>query len=111
MKKPAKKKINSRQKGKAGELELANYLLARGYPARRGQQFSGGTDSPDVVCPDLPFHIEVKRTEVTKLYDWLAQAKRDNPSKPSLVCHRKNGGQWLAILPLDEFLDQFLMRT
>ena len=32
-----------------------------GFEARRGQQFSGGTDSPDVVVTALPdFHWEIK---------------------------------------------------
>lgn len=109
-KKP-KKKINSRTKGKVGELELANFLTDLGFVARRGQQFSGGAGSPDVVCDSLPFHIECKRTEKSAIYDWLAQAKRDNPVKPSLVCHRKNGEQWVAILPLEQLLDYVLMRT
>jgi hypothetical protein len=46
--------MNSRNKGKRGELEAAHMLTHEGFPARRGQQFSGGTDSPDVVCESLP---------------------------------------------------------
>jgi hypothetical protein len=56
--------MNSRNKGKRGELEAAKFLASEGFPARRGQQFSGGTDSPDVLCEALPrIHFEVKRTE------------------------------------------------
>lgn len=55
--------MNSRAKGQRGERELADFITAAGFPARRGQQFAGGPDSPDVVCPGLPFHIEAKRTE------------------------------------------------
>jgi Holliday junction resolvase len=53
---------NSRQKGKRGELEAAKYLRSLGFTsARRGVQYSGGPDSPDVVCDELPgVHIEVK---------------------------------------------------
>ena len=43
-------KINSRAKGARYERELARYLDENGFPARRGQQFAGGSDSPDVVC-------------------------------------------------------------
>jgi hypothetical protein len=48
-----------------------------GFEARRGQQFSGGTDSPDVVVPALPdFHWEIK-------YLPGGQNQRlDGPSRP-----------------------------
>lgn len=97
--------INSRAKGAAAEREFAGYLKARGHDARRGQQFSGGTDSPDVVCPTLPgVHFEVKRVEKGNLYLWLDQAMRDAGSKVPVVVHRKNKREWVAILPLDELL-------
>ena len=101
----AKKRVNSKAKGAAGERELANYLSDRGYGARRGQQFSGGKDSPDVVCDTLAgYHLECKRVEAGNLYKWLDQAKRDAGGKVPLVVHRKNGKDWVAIMPLDDFL-------
>lgn len=105
-----KKRINSRNKGAAGERELANYLKARGYDARRGQQFKGGGDSPDVV--GLPgVHIECKVTEKTALYDWLAQARRDAATGAMpVVVHRRNRKGWVAILDLEDFLALQLWR-
>ena len=50
--------MNSRNKGKRGELEWRDVIRSHGYEARRGQQFSGSPDSPDVVT-DLPYHFEV----------------------------------------------------
>ena len=98
-------KINSRNKGAKGERELAKYLSEKGYPSRRGQQFSGGKDSPDVVS-SLPFHIECKRVERLKIYDSIKQAIRDSQEseKMPLVVHRKNREEWLAILKLDDLL-------
>lgn len=97
--------INSRNKGKTGELELAAFLKARGLLARRGQQFSGGSDSPDVVCDSLPtIHFECKRVEQGNLYLWLAQAKRDAGQKVPIVAHRRNREDWVAILTLDDLL-------
>ena len=97
--------MNSRNKGKRGELEAAKFLTAEGFPARRGQQFSGGTDSPDIVCPSLPaIHFEIKRCEKGNPYDWVAQAKRDGGYKTPVVLHRRNDCEWLAILPAEEFL-------
>lgn len=99
-----KKKINSRAKGATAELELSHFLTERGYKSRRGQQFSGGGDSPDVVS-ELPWHIECKRVEAGNLYNWLEQAKRDcKGKKPPLVVHRRNGKEWVAILPLEDLL-------
>lgn len=100
--------INSRQKGARGERELAHYLGDAGFPARRGQQFSGGTDSPDVICPSLSaIHIESKVTQRLNLYGAMAQAIADAGSRIPVVCHKRNGSEWLAILPLKAFLDTF----
>ena len=106
-----KKRINSRQKGAAGERELANYLKEHGYDARRGQQFAGGTDSPDVV--GLPgFHIECKRVEAGSLYTWLDQANQDcGWASVPIVIHRRSNRPWVVILGLDEFLNLIKDRT
>lgn len=99
--------INSRNKGAVGERELAELLRFHGYDARRGQQFSGGAESPDVVCKPLAdFHIEVKRVEKGNPYVWMAQAKKDAfVDKIPVVMHRKNRQEWLAILPASIFLE------
>ena len=98
--------MNSRDKGKRGELELAHWLTDHGYPAHRGQQFSGGNDSPDVVCPALPFHIECKRVEAGNPYDWLAQATRDakGTDKTPVVFHRRNEREWVVVLTAEDLL-------
>lgn len=97
--------INSRQKGCRGERELADFLRQRGHDARRGQQFSGGTGSPDVVCATLPgVHIEVKRVEAGNPYVWLKQAIRDAGNKMPLVAHRRNKEDWIAVVRLADLL-------
>ena len=97
---------NGNQKGKRGERELAAYLTERGHPARRGQQFKGGADSPDVVCPSLPVHWECKRVERLRLPEAMAQAIDEAaPGKLPVVAHRRNGGDWLAIMRLDDLLE------
>lgn len=99
--------INSRQKGAAGEREFAHLLEEHGFKARRGQQFSGGNDSPDVVCESLPdVHFEVKRVEAGNPYTWLEQCLRDGKGKAfHIVAHRRNKRNWIAILPMDELLE------
>lgn len=97
--------INSKAKGKAAELELAAFFREHGFDeARRGVQYKGGSDSPDVT--GLPgYHVECKRVERGNLYDWLDQAKRDAaPDIVPLVCHRRNHREWVAILPLEDLL-------
>jgi hypothetical protein len=97
--------MNSKQKGKRGEREAAAFLTDEGFPARRGQQFAGGTDSPDVVCESLPaLHFEVKRCERGNPYDWVSQAQRDCGEKLPVVLHRRNDHEWLAVLPAKDFL-------
>lgn len=99
---------NSRAKGAAGEREWAQFLRDHGYEARRGQQFKGGADSPDVVCDDLPrIHWEVKRTEALRLWDALAQAGREGRpfGKTPVVAHRANRREWVVILDATDFLE------
>ena len=98
--------INSNKKGKCGEREVASLIREKGYEARRGQQYSGGGDSPDVVS-ELPIHIEVKRVEAGNPYNWLSQAKDDTDGKTPVVFHRRNNEKWIVILEADDFLDMF----
>ena len=90
-------------KGKVGERELAAELRRLfGVEARRGVQYAGGADSPDVVS-DLPgIHIEVKRTERLSLYPAMEQAAADAGDKVPIVCHRANRQDWVAIVRLDD---------
>ena len=96
--------INSRQKGKAGELELSHKLKEYGYDAKRSVQYNGKDGQADVV--GLPhIHCEVKRVEKLNLYDAVDQAKRDakNGDFPT-VFHRKNRCNWLVTMELDDFM-------
>lgn len=91
----------SRAKGCRGELEASKvWAFVMGGQARRGQQFAGGTDSPDVVSDYPGIHIEVKRCERGNPYDWLAQARRDAAGKCPVVLHRRNNQPWLLIMEL-----------
>jgi Holliday junction resolvase len=93
-------RINSRQKGCAGERAWRDELRAQGYTARRGQQFCGGGDSPDVVCEELSskFHFEVKRVEKLNLTDAMAQAIADAGTKAPVVAHRRNNAPWMVTM-------------
>src|SRR5689334_11834933 len=91
--------MNSNRKGKEGEKELARVLREHGFSdARRGVQYQGGEDSPDVV--GLPAcHIEVKRCEKGNLYDWLKQAVREaKAGNTPVVFHRRSREEWVVVL-------------
>lgn len=95
---------NGCQKGKAGEREFRDVLRSRGWEARRGRQYSGSPDSPDIVS-NLPFHFEVKRVERLNIDDAVSQAVRDCGSgKTPVVAHRRNRGEWLVTLRAEDFL-------
>lgn len=96
--------MNSKDKGCRGERELAKILQGYGYDAHRGQQFSGGFDSPDVY--GLPgIHIECKRVERLNIEAAMEQSIRDSEGKAiPAVFHRKNRGKWLVTIGLDDFM-------
>lgn len=95
----------SRNKGKAGERELAGLLRQYGYDCRRGQQYCGANGDADVI--GLPgIHIECKRTERLSLYDAIGQASSDTKEgEIPVVMHRRNNSEWLAVLQLDRFME------
>ena len=96
--------MNSREKGKRGERQWRDELRANGYAARRGQQFSGSPDSPDVICDGLPWaHFEVKLVERLDLYAAMDQARRDSAGKAPLVAHRRNFWPWLVTMDAERF--------
>lgn len=93
---------HSRNKGKVGEREWAEWLRKHGLDARRGQQFAGGPDSPDVVGGFVGTHCEVKRREALNIHDAIDQAKTEAPEgSVPYVAHRRNGKRWLITIDAD----------
>jgi Holliday junction resolvase len=98
--------MNSRQKGARGERQWRDQLREAGYTARRGQQFSGGTDSPDVVCEELGvFHFEVKCVQSLNVDRVMReQASKDaGPHKLPVIAHRKDRSDWLVTVRANDF--------
>lgn len=97
---------NSNRKGKVGEREIAKYLREHGFTdARRGQQFKGGADSPDVTGL-TGFHIEVKRVERLDLNAAMEQSIRDcGENETPIVVHRRNNDYWKVTMRLDDFME------
>ena len=98
-------KINSKAKGKAGEIELSHKLQEYGYSVRRTNQFCGNTQEAS-DCEGLSgIHIECKRVEKLNIYDAISQAIHD--AKEGLlptVFHRKNRCEWLVTMRLSDWM-------
>ena len=97
--------MNSRNKGAAGERQLAEILRLYGYDARRGQQYSGANGDADVL--GLPgYHIECKRVERLNIDEAMDQSARDaKAGETPIVCHRKNRREWLVTIRLRDFME------
>lgn len=98
--------MNSRQKGKRGELDLVEALRTAGYAnARRSAQYCGNTgDAPDIVGVD-DLHIECKRVEGFRDEVSLQQAEHDaRKSEIPVVMYRRNKEKWKVCIRLDIFM-------
>ena len=96
--------MNSKQKGKRGELEWSAYCRQQGYDCRRTAQYCGNTgDASDVI--GLPgIHQEVKRVEHLNIYESIEQAERDKKDfEIPIVAHRKNRFPWLVTMKADDW--------
>ena len=94
--------MNSKRKGKAGELELSKELKKYGYEARRGQQYNGLEGEDVIGLPNI--HIECKRVEKLNISNAMEQAKADAKDKLPAVFHRKNREKWLVTMELDDWM-------
>lgn len=102
--------VNSKQKGARFERSLASLFRYYGYTeSRRTAQYCGNTgDASDVV--GLPgIHIEAKHQEQMRLYDWMAQAKRDaeGTGRIPAVFHKKNNAEILVTMTLDDWMNLY----
>ena len=84
---------------------LAKALRSHGYDARRGVQYAGGTESPDVV--GLPgVHIECKWVQNLNIHKAYEQAVRDAGGKAiPAVFHKRNGEPFMVTLSLNDFME------
>ena len=96
--------INSRQKGARAERQWARRCTDEGFNARRGQQFSGSPDSPDVVCDDLSWlRFEVKHVERLNIYNAMQQAIDDAGDNMPVVAHKRNHHDWLVTMKAEDW--------
>ncbi len=99
--------VNSNDKGKRGERELSRELeRLLGCSARRGRQYSGSPDSPDIVTDIKGLHIECKYVERLNVDNAMEQAEQDaGQSQVPVVCHRRSKKRWKVTLYLDDLVN------
>lgn len=101
--------INSREKGRRGEVELARKLREYGYVnARRSQQYCGANGDADIVDALPCIHIECKRVERLNIEDAMAQSKHDaREGEIPVVMHRKNNCEWMVSIRLTDWIEMY----
>ena len=104
--------INSKQKGARFERALASKFREFGYSnARRSAQYCGKSgEAADIV--NLPgLHIEAKHAEAMRLYEWMAQAKRDASAgggqRLPAVFHKKNNAAILVTMEFEDWINLY----
>ena len=101
--------INSKQKGKNGELEICHKLKEYGFDCRRSVQYNGKADGGQADIVGLKnIHAEIKRVEKLNLYDAMAQAIHDaKDGELPTVFHRKNYSEWLVTMRLPDWIELY----
>lgn len=101
----ARMAINSRNKGKRGELEAAaewNRHMPQAH-ARRSQQHSGTESASDLIAPGCPhLWLEVKRVQKLNLQEVMEKSLEQCGDLAPVVLHRKNDTDWLVTFRLED---------
>ena len=105
------KKINSKQKGKRGELYVVNKFKEHGYECNRTAQFKGNTGRADDIEGIDYIHIEVKFVESLNINNAMEQAVRDslenNRQAFPTVFHKKSGKDLLVTMRFEEWVQLY----
>ena len=100
-------KINSKRKGKTGELEFAHECEKYGFTnVHRTAQTNGKLEQSLADCEGLEgIHIEVKRVEQLNIHKAMDQAVRDSEghNEIPIVAHRKNNTKWLITMTAEDW--------
>lgn len=94
--------INSRKKGKEGELEACHALTALfGWAAERSQQYCGRAGDDDIKVTQTPgLFWEIKRTQALNVHKAMQKASEDAGRRCPVLMHRKNRSDWLLTIRL-----------
>lgn len=100
-----------RDKGARFERLIANLFKDWGYNAFRTAQYEGKSGNAADVEGVPGLHIECKHVEKMHLYEWMAQADRDNkaskhPQIP-VVIHKANNKPILVSMHIEDFIQLY----
>lgn len=97
-----------REKGKRGEREFAAFCREHGYDVRRTAQYRGNTGAAGDVEGLPGIHVEVKRTETLRVWEYMNQAIHDANTAGKgaipIVSWRKSNYPWLVIMTGADFM-------
>ncbi len=102
--------MNSKQKGKRGELELAKKLKEYGFSdTHRTVQYNGKADDSKADLCGLPgIHVECKRVEKLNIDSAMGQAIRDHSEgEMPVVFHRKSRSDWMVTMRLEDWMQLY----
>jgi hypothetical protein len=105
--------MNSKQKGKRGELEAVKALNDIGHDTRRTAQYSGADGQIGDIAGIDGIHVECKWVEALNPYKAFHQACRDcHDSDTPIVMTKRSREQWLlfvALVDATEFAKRWLV--
>lgn len=98
--------VNSRQKGKRGELELCQSLRELfGWDVQRAVQYNGNAGDSDLIIKQVPeIFVECKRVQSLNLSKAMEIAVSQAKAKLPMIFHRKDREEWMVTLPLKDLL-------
>lgn len=103
--------INSKNKGKRGELGWCRFCKDQGYDVHRTAQYCGNTGEA-ADCVGLPgIHQEVKFVERLNIQDAMDQSRRDaeaaGKGEIPIVAHKRSQCEWLVTMRAEDFFTLF----
>ncbi|CDA50604.1 putative uncharacterized protein [Dialister sp. CAG:486] len=101
--------INSKAKGKRGELAWCRFCGGFGYTVRRTAQFCGNNEAGAADCIGIRgIHQEVKFVEHLNIQDAMDQSIRDArkamKDEVPIVAHKRSNCEWLVTMRACDFL-------
>lgn len=98
--------MNSKAKGKRGELELVHILNEYGYATSRTAQYNGKAKDSEADLRGIDgLHIEAKWREKHNVYDYIDQTERDKKDgEIGCVFMKSNRKRVICLLTLEDFM-------
>lgn len=103
--------INSKRKGKKGELAFCQLCEVYGYEVSRTAQYRGNTGQAGDVEGLAGIHVEVKNQERLNLREAITQSVEDcaaeGKGKLPIVAHKKNREPWLITMRAEDWFSLY----